>query len=549
MKKAIPVIVALSLIFMIILGVLGYQAIEKYMPTKELANLAEVYPTDGNEVLVYYDYERVDGVRGLYEHGQTYLPLSWINENLNERFYWDQTEHLLIYTLPDQIVYADAETKGSNGSPLLMEKEDDIYLTLGLVANYTDIELHAYDSADAKRIFITSWGEREVAKISKAGAVRVRGGIKSPILTKVEAGADVTVLMVMENWSEVVTADGHIGYIENKLLDAQRTENFESGREPVVYASTQFNGKIVLGWHQVTNANQNDQLKELVDGAPGLNVISPTWFSLTDNQGSYTSLASQSYVDKAHEMGLQVWALLDNFSSNVQTEVLLSSTTTRRKLINSLIAEAEAYGIDGLNMDFEGIKPEAGVHYVQFLRELSIPCREKGIILSVDNYVPTSYNTFYNREEQGKVVDYVIVMGYDEHYAGGEPGSVASLDFVQNGIADTLELVPKEKVINAVPFYTRIWTETGTQLKSEAYGIRGAKNWIDKKGVELYWQSELGQYYGEVQEPDGFSYLWLEEENSLKLKMDLIKTYDLAGVACWKLGLEDEAAWEAISWD
>ena len=209
----------------------------------------------------------------------------------------------------------------------------------------------------------------------------------------------------------------------------------------------------------------------------------------------------------------------------------------------------EAYGIDGLNMDFESLKPEAGVHYIQFLRELSIPCREKGIILSVDNYVPTSYNHFYEVEEQGVVADYVIIMGYDEHYAGGEPGSVASIDFVNNGIANTLAMVPKEKVINGVPFYTRIWTETGSALKSEAYGIEAAKKWIAKNNVELYWQEELGQYYGEVQGSSGFSYVWMEEESSLKLKMDLVKSYDLAGVACWKLGLEDAAAWDVISWE
>ena len=254
-------------------------------------------------------------------------------------------------------------------------------------------------------------------------------------------------------------------------------------------------------------------------------------------------------MDEAHKRGIQVWALLDNFSSKVQTEVLLASTTTRRNLIDKLIAEVERYGIDGLNMDFESLKPEAGVHYIQFLRELSIPCREKGIILSVDNYVPTSYNYFYDVEEQGIVADYVIIMGYDEHYSSSDPGSVASFDFVQSGIANTLDMVPKEKVINGVPFYTRIWTETGTSLREEEYGIAAAKNWISKNNVELYWQAELGQFYGEVKTSSGFSYVWMEEENSLKLKMDLIKAYDLAGVACWKLGLEPASVWDVIGWN
>ena len=548
MKKAIPVIIAISLIFLIVLGVFGYQAVQKYMPTKETAVLSEVYEVEGDDVALFYNFGRQE-IQGIYEHGQTYLPLSWILGHINKRFYWDSTENLLVYTLPDQIVYADAETKGSNGAPLLLVKDEDVYLTLGLIANYSDVEIQAFDSGDAKRVFINEWSNRGVSILSKKRAVRVRGGIKSPILTNLEKDTQVTVLETMETWSKVVTPDGHIGYVENKVLGEIQDEAFFSGREPVVYESNRLDEKIVLGWHQISDVDAYKTLEDILDQAEDINVISPTWFALTDNSGSFRSIASQKYVDIAHEHGVQVWALLDNFSSNVQTEVLLASTTTRRKLINSLIAEVEKYGIDGLNMDFESIKPEAGIHYIQFLRELSIPCREKGIILSVDNYVPTSYNAFYDREEQGIVADYVIIMGYDEHYAGGEPGSVSSLGFVENGISGTLAEVPREKVINAVPFYTRLWTEKNGEVSSKALGIEAAKNWIAKNRVELYWQEELGQYYGELLTPSELSYLWLEEENSLELKMNLIRDYDLAGVACWKLGLEDDAAWDAIGWE
>ena len=548
MKKAIPVIIAISLIFLIVLGVFGYQAVQKYMPTKETAVLSEVYEVEGDDVALFYNFGRQE-IQGIYEHGQTYLPLSWILGHINKRFYWDSTENLLVYTLPDQIVYADAETKGSNGAPLLLVKDEDVYLTLGLLANYSDVEIQAFDSGDAKRVFINEWSNRGVSILSKKRAVRVRGGIKSPILTNLEKDTQVTVLETMETWSKVVTPDGHIGYVENKVLGEIQDEAFFSGREPVVYESNRLDEKIVLGWHQISDVDAYKTLEDILDQAEDINVISPTWFALTDNSGSFRSIASQKYVDIAHEHGVQVWALLDNFSSNVQTEVLLASTTTRRKLINSLIAEVEKYGIDGLNMDFESIKPEAGIHYIQFLRELSIPCREKGIILSVDNYVPTSYNAFYDREEQGIVADYVIIMGYDEHYAGGEPGSVSSLGFVENGISGTLAEVPREKVINAVPFYTRLWTEKNGEVSSKALGIEAAKNWIAKNRVELYWQEELGQYYGELLTPSELSYLWLEEEISLELKMNLIRDYDLAGVACWKLGLEDDAAWDVIGWE
>lgn len=548
MKRVIPVIIAIGLIFLIVLGVFGYQAVQKYMPTKERADLCEVYGVESDDVALFYNYGRQE-IQGIYENGQVYLPLSWINGHINKRFYWDSTENLLVYTLPDQIVYADAETKGSNGVPLLLVKDEDIYLTLGLIANYSDVEIQSFDSGEAKRVFINDWGNRGMSILAKKRAVRVKGGIKSPVLTNLEKETQVMVIETMENWSKIMTPDGHVGYVENKVLGEIQNEAVFSGREPVVYESTHLDEKIVLGWHQVTNPEANQAIETILESAENVNVISPTWFKLVDNSGSFKSLASQEYVDLAHEYGIQVWALLDNFSSDVQTEVLLSSTTTRRKLINSLIAEVEKYEIDGLNMDFENLKPEAGPHYMQFLRELSIPCREKGIVLSVDNYVPTAYTAFYDREEQGIVTDYVIVMGYDEHYAGGEPGSVASLAFVENGISDTLASVPKEKVILAVPFYTRLWTEKNGEVSSKALGIEAAKNWIDENDVELYWQEGLGQYYGELHTPSELSYLWLEEEESLELKMNLIKDYDLAGVACWKLGLEDEEAWEVIGWD
>ena len=548
MKRAVPVIIAIGLIFLIVLGVFGYQAIQRYMPTKEPADLNEVYQIEGDNVALYYNFGRQE-IQGIYENGQTYLPLAWINGHVNKRFYWDSTENLLVYTLPDQIVYADVNTIGSNGAPLIVVNEEDVYLPLGLIANYSDVEILAYDGGDVKRVFINEWGNRETNVVKKKSYVREKGGIKSPVITEVAADEEVTILETMENWSKVVTSDGHIGYVQNKVLGESQNEAVFSGKEPVVYEGISLDEKIVLGWHQVTNQEANKQLQQVLEDAEGINVISPTWFSLTDNEGSYKSLASKDYVDTCHELGIQVWALLDNFSSDVQSEVLLASTTTRRKLINSLMADVETYGLDGLNMDFESLKPEAGIHYVQFLRELSISCREKGIVLSVDNYVPAAYNSFYDREEQGIVADYVIIMGYDEHYAGSEAGSVASYNYVKNGIESTLESVPKEKVINGVPFYTRIWTEKDSQMTSKAVGISEAKKWVNDNNVELYWQEELGQYYGELLTPSGNSYIWLEEEESLGIKMDLIKEYDLAGVACWKLGLQDEEAWEAISWD
>ena len=524
----------------------------KFGPSRERADLTSVYKADKNETVLYLNYEKQEAV-GIYENGQTYLPMDWVSENVNSRFYWDEGEEMLIYALPEEILYADGSSVGSGGQPLILE--DGVYVSMGLVLNYTKVRIQAFDRTDAKRVFIEDTFENvPMADVRGTVQVRTKKDVKSPILTECRRGDSVTVLETDEKWVKVATPDGHVGYVKNRKLKNLRSETMESDFKEPVYQNISLDEKILLAFHQVTIPEANGKLEELLEPSEGVNVIVPTWFTLSSNDGDYESLASRGYVDKAHEKGLQVWAMLDNFSKecskNVQSEILLSKTATRQKLIADMMEEAENYGFDGFNLDFESLKPEAMPHYVQFIREMSIACRERGLVLSVDNYVPSEYTADYNRKEQGIVADYVIIMGYDEHYAGGEKGSTASIEFVEKGITDTLLEVPKEKIINAVPFYTRLWTEEDGKTTSSALGIYKAKEWIDENDVELSWQEDLGQYYGEHKESEtATEYLWMEEEKSLGLKMDLIRKYDLAGTAGWKLGLESPEIWDVIQWD
>lgn len=549
-KKAVPVFAALGLILIVAAGFFGEQFLERYIPSKEQADIAELLGVKGDEVALYLN-EDLQEAKGLYLQGQTYLPIEWVNDMLNERFYWDSNENLLVYALPDSIVYADHSTVGDSGKPLIWVDKKGVYLSVGLVANYTDIRVTAYDGIQYKRIFINnSWEARQKALVSEKGNVRVKGGLKSPIVTWVSPGSQVTVLESMKRWDKVRTEDGFVGYVERKRLGDVTSEVPVSTFVKPVYTNVSMDEPVCLAWHQMTNLDGNGSFDNLIANTKGVNVISPTWFELSDNKGNFRSLAQEDYVKKAHDKGLKVWALVNNFSPDVNTEILMSKTSTRRKLIEALMSEVDRYGLDGINLDFEGIKEEAGAHYIQFIRELSIPCRKKGIVLSVDNYVPAPGNQFYNRKEQGIVADYVIIMGYDEHYAGGDAGSVASINYVENGIKDTLAQVPKEKVINGIPLYTRVWTEgPDGKTASSAMGIARAKEWVSENQVELYWQEELGQYYGELQTEEGLKKLWLEEERSIGLKMNLIKQYGLAGVACWKLGFEPSDLWDEIRLD
>ncbi len=551
MKRLLPMFIAIGLLILIVAGYMGVQVIERYTPSDEWMEASDFFGVEEDAVALILNEEQSDTV-GLYLNETTYLPLEWVNENLNKRFYWDSGEKILSYALPNEVRYADCTTMGEDGNPLLWVTDEKVYVSLNMVAAYTDIALGAFDSGEAKRLFINNtWTGENWSEVKKDSMIREKGGIKSPIITQAEAGSQVKVLEQMDKWTKVRTQDGFIGYIENKRLGELQEITPKSGFQEPEYTRLALDEKVVLAWHQVTTKEANSTFDNYYGNTKGVNVISPTWFALTDNEGGYKCLADKEYVEKAHGAGLQVWALIDNFSKEVQSEILLSKTSVRKKLIDNLMTEAKTYGFDGYNLDFESLKESAGPHYVQFIREMSVACRNNGLILSVDNYVPAAYNRFYDRTEQGIVADYVIIMGYDEHYAGGEPGSVASIDYVKQGIENTLLEVPKEKVINAIPFYTRLWTETddGKKITSEAMGIQKAKNWIEENQVELYWQDSLGQYYGERGIDGGTQYLWMEEERSLELKMEVIRQNDLGGVGCWKLGFEPASVWDVVTYE
>lgn len=433
MKRFLTTVLTVILTIVLAAGAAaGFILYRKYKPSKEQVDQSEWYQASGNESAVFLNSEREEGVKGRYIDGQVYLPVDWVDEAVNERFYWDEENSQLIYTLPDQIVYANEETMGSSGKPLLVQQDGTVWLLSSLVSAYTNVRIETFDTDGVHRIFVdTTWEPQQLAKVKKNTALRIRGGVKSALITEVPSGAEVTVLEQLENWSRVRTEDGQVGYLPNRRLKETEAKTLVSTFQEPEYTSISMDEPVVLVWHQVTNLSANQAMQTLISATKGVNVIAPTWFMLTDNSGNYESLADKNYVDQAHAMGMQVWAVLDNFNKgdNVQSEVLFASTAARKKLIASLMKDAQTYGFDGINLDVEGIKASAGPHYVQFIRELSVDCRKAGLVLSIDSYVPASYSAFYNWAEQGRVADYVVMMGYDEHFAGGEAGSVASIGY------------------------------------------------------------------------------------------------------------------------
>ena len=554
-NQLVPILVAMLLIILVAVAGIVTGFIKKYTPSDTRMELADYYHTgEGEAALILQD--TISEAKGKIVDGRAYLPYSVITNEMGGRFYWDKESEKMLYTTatdtleikPEDTAYTIAGQTKQQDYILVKEIGEEFYIALDFVEQYMPIQGEVYDKPD--RIVVSyKWGDINTVSVSKDTEVRYQGGIKSPILSDVKKGDTLILLEEMENWSRVMTTDGIDGYVEKKNLEKpQTTELSYTGEYKEDYSSLTREHKINLAWHQVTSEAANAALGETIQNMAGVNVISPTWFSVTANEGTISSLASADYVNEAHSRGMEVWGLIDNFNPDVSTLETLTSRSSREHIIQKLLEEAQRVALDGINVDFEALTEEEAPHFIQFVRELSVVCRANNLVLSVDNPVP-QFTGFYNRKEQGIVADYVIIMGYDEHTTGSEEaGSVASLPFVKEGIEKTLQEVPKEKVINGIPFYTRLWTESNNgTLSSEVMTMDAASQYIQENGIEVYWEKETAQNYGELLTDNGTQKIWLEDEQSIEEKMKLISQYELAGVASWKLGFERADVWSVIS--
>lgn len=560
-KKAAPVL-AIVLLIVIVAGI-GFltRVIKKYTPSSDVMSSQEYFGLDhegeaaivvGSEILSY---------KGKILNEVAYVDYQAVKEVLNDYFYWDSENNTMLYTMPTDVVQipagsnsytADGKTQSLNYNIVLIDGTET-YIALDFVKQYTDISYETFHDPD--RIVINNeWGDVTVASIRKAGKVRSLGGIKSPILREVEKNEVVRILEPMEDWTKILTQDGYIGYIRNDRLVKERTETRTSDFVTPEYTNIQKDYKINLVWHQTTSMDANYNIIYDIANVKNVNTISPTWFSIASNDGTLDTLALADYVDTAHSNHMEVWPLVDNFSENIDFATVMNSTSARNKIENQLIAAAIEYSFDGINVDFENISEDAADGYIQFMRELSVMCRKNGIVLSVDVPVPMDFTAHYNRKALGEVCDYVMIMGYDEHYAGSEEaGSVASLSFEEEGIQNTLQEVSAEKVVSGIPFYTRLWCTTTnedgtTTVTSEAMGMNQAQQTLENNQVEASWDETTGQNYAQFDGENGELYqIWLEDTESLTRKLELIKNYDLGGAAEWKLGLEDDSVWDLIA--
>ncbi len=571
MKKKTGVTVIGAFVALVLIAVvLGAALVEKYTPGEERVSYEVLYPVAEDEahiMLWQEDYEK----NALLSDGGIYLDLMTVLDDINDVFYYDGEEKVLSYTTPTEIVraYLGEAAFYSNGertelqSPAVKEAADEVYISLEFAALFSDV---TYTFLEHPNRVLLRTGAKDVLSLDtkKAAVVRETPDIKSRIICDLEENSRVWYVDAgstgNDKFVKIMTEDGVYGFVRKKDLSETYYASYCSDYEVPVYTHMQSEEKVVLGWHQVTNKQANSGLDNILKDNTRLTVISPTWFRLVDAEGTLSSLADEAYVQKAKEYGLEVWGLVDNFSTagvedpTANSYEVLSSTAARERLTEALIQAALEFELDGLNIDFEMLSLATGPHYIQFLRELSVKCRTNGIVLSVDNYVPSAHAAYYDWAAQGEVVDYVVIMAYDEHYAGSEnAGSVASYGYLTEAVDNILMMVPKEQVIMAVPFYTRLWMESeengAAKLTSEALGMATAEAELKRNDVALEWDETTRQYYAEYKK-GGVTYkIWMEEAASLREKLLYIKGADLAGTAVWRLGFETPDIWDLFDWE
>ncbi len=546
----IPVIIVL-----ILLTITGAVFLSKYsgdiMKLSPNADLSERFgglKDDEAGIILNDEYETE--VKALTRDGEVYLPYDFVKDELNDWFYRNEDEGVVLYTTPEGTDrYDEGGEAKTIGGVFCLSSE--------LIKKYTDFEYSEFLKGDTPYVLIRNeTGKYDVASLSEKTGIFVSGDKDSDILAVAEKGKKLRVLESGNEWTKVQDKDGLIGYIVSKSIDeySEVEDDAKSGPKDMEFPCRTFNGRVVLGWHQVFNTTANEGIHDILANNSVINVLSPTWFFISNSEGGFSDNSSIDYVNAAHAAGKQVWPVVDNFNnrefkSREGTVLLLSSTENRRRLIEGLISALGACGADGLNVDFEGVSVEAGEDYSQFIKELSVACHDAGFVLSVDNYVPEAHSLHYDRKAQGKVCDFCVIMGYDEYNAAsGEAGPVASIDFVEKGIQDTMEFVDHSKIINGLPLYSRIFeTKNGNVLSTQALEMEKAANAFSSRGVEVTWDDSVGCNYGEYEENGSLWRMWLEDRDSLRVKLSVMQRYDLAGAAFWKLGLEDEPIWEDVS--
>lgn len=567
-KKSLPKLI-LSFLILIIVCIGIYKVVDKYMPNFEQISAQEAFPEWSNDgiMIILEDTPIKSDNPAIEENEEIYLPVEFVKNYIDKYIFWEPDSQKLTMTTENKVIKmkTDDLTAYVNNNVLTLDlpielKNNTAYMPKILLKSlYENIEINYMADSNIVKVDFTDRAKSSGTITSKKVPMRVEANIKSPILKKLEKAEEVTVYEQGDKWTKIRTQSGIVGYIPSKRINNINPIPVE---EKKVELKTEVwkpkDGKINLVWDMVTNVESSVNPSRL-KVEKGLDIMSPTWFEIADEKGNIKNIANPVYVEWAHNHGYKVWALFGNkFEGQFDSEMthkVLTNSEARENMIKQLLALTAMYDLDGINIDIESMKAEDSDYYLQFIRELTPFLRQQGVIVSVDVTVPESFSQYYQRDEVAKIVDYMIIMAYDEHWATSpKSGSVASLNWVRRGIENSLkEPIPSEKLILGIPYYCRLWIETpnkqgGIDLKRPVptYGMDGVKKLLANEKVTPVWDEEAGQYYAEYKKDNSTYKIWVEDERSIEEKLKLVKEYDLAGIAGWQRMFTSDEVWNTL---
>ena len=549
------IIMLVILVVLIVAGIILYNV--RYSPTSETMTLEEYYEVADGETAIIIDGElisKTDGTAlGLVRNNKPYVQAELINDSIKDVYAYDEVGHTVCYTTKEGTYKANAGSKGYtfNGQSVnkdyvpFIEEAGRAYISLAFIkdSNGTD---YTFNENPARTAIYTAGKERTTATVRKDTPMRRFGGNRSKILSTAKEDEEVTIVDNYGSWSQILTEEGVLGCVENGYLKDKETSNNKTGAAQEELNHNLMKEKIRMGWHQIFNNTANDQVSSVVSVAEGMNVISPTWIQIKDNKGNINDMSSASYVQFCHDKNIKVWSLVSNIEKDVDEGSLFKVAQNRENLINNIINSVTAVGADGINVDMESVGDANVDGYVEFIKELALKCKEKGLVLSVDNYNIDSAN--YKVGIQSRYADYIVLFGYDETWTGSPTaGSNNSMGFVKEGVEDMLdEGVDKNQLILAIPFYTRLWTQTGQNVTSETVSLKDTPDLLAKNNATPTWIKENKENYAEWQKGDGKCMIWIVDDKSLKERCDYAMSKNIAGISAWKLGYETVDTWKMI---
>lgn len=553
MKKYIIVsLVNITIVSVIIaIGLLIYLNGQK--PSEEVISLSDdVY-------LVYEDELFPDNSLFLMENNVIYLSFDFVKEHIDSDIFYDENEDMVIITDKDRVLrYVIGENKATINHreftlDLPLKKVgDEVYIPEDILSSQYGLDINFWYNTNAITVDKLDANYVIGQVIMEGAVIRMEFDHKSPIVLKdLPVKTSIFVYEEYKDWYKVRTFDGIIGFVERKYIKIDLVSNIYSTENKPAMEETP-GERINLTWdYTYVKMENTGNIKPI----HGINVISPTWFVITDEKGSIYDKGNRDYVREYRKLGYEIWPLISNNFDPDLTSSILSSSSKREMLIKNIVLLFDEYEADGVNLDFENVYFEDRDLLTQFVRELYPVFKEKGMTVSMDVTpisVSENWSMCYDRKRLSETVDYMMLMAYDQHWANSPvAGSVAQYSWVEKSLKGVLEEVPNEKLVLAVPFYTRLWTieETpdGEKVSSVALPMEDAYRFIVENGIDLEWEEESGQYFGETVK-DGRTYrIWVENEESIRLKASLVNKYNLAGIASWRKGFEVEDVWPVIS--